>query len=346
MANGALETRDLNNFESDNRNHSGPVCRGAVKLKNPIRILFTAGGSPGMESIYHDLNKCYELYFADMDPERISKNIPENRKLKIPSALSKNFKPEIIRLCKRYDISLLVPGVDEELVEVCAISKQLAPTKVFLPKLSFIETMIDKHLANEALLIKGIDAPKSVLGNEKPSSLQFPVILKPRWGRGSRGVQIIEDEAKLNAFLSSINGNLSTWVIQEFCEGEEYTVQVFANPRNNQFAVYPILVHEKRGSTTVAEMRPDPQIINYCSSINNLFNPMGCYNVQLIKCADGSIKCFEINPRTSTTLCVIIRAGAEPFGAFFTDKFSFRPAGKLRQLKLIRHWVNTYTEVN
>ena len=53
---------------------------------------------------------------------------------------------------------------------------------------------------------------------------------------------------------------------------------------------------------------------------------MGCYNVQLIKCADGSIKCFEINPRTSTTLCVIIRAGAEPFGAFFTDKFSFRPA--------------------
>ena len=141
-----------------------------------------------------------------MDPERISKNIPEDRKLKILSALSKDFKPEIIRLCKRYDISLLVPGVDEELVEVCPISKQLAPTKVFLPKLSFIETMIDKHLAHEAMLIKGIDAPKSVLGNEKPSSLQFPVILKPRWGRGSRGVQIIEDEAKLNAFLSSISG--------------------------------------------------------------------------------------------------------------------------------------------
>ena len=95
-----------------------------------------------------------------------SKNIPEDRKLKIPSALSKDFQPEIIRLCKRYDISLLVPYVDEELVEVCLISKQLAPTKVFLPKLSFIETMIDKHLANEALLIKGIDAPKSVLGNE------------------------------------------------------------------------------------------------------------------------------------------------------------------------------------
>ena len=135
-------------------------------MKNQIRILFTAGGSPGMESIYHDLHECYELYFADISPERISKNIPEDRKLKIPSALSKDFQPEIIRLCKRYDISLLVPGVDEELVEVCLISKQLAPTKVFLPKLSFIETMIDKHLANEALLIKGIDAPKSVLGNE------------------------------------------------------------------------------------------------------------------------------------------------------------------------------------
>ena len=116
-----------------------------------------------MESIYHDLHECYELYFADISPERISKNIPEDRKLKIPSALSKDFQPEIIRLCKRYDISLSA-CVDEELVEVCLISKQLAPT-VFLPKLSFIETMIDKHLAN-GFAYQGIDAPKSVLGNE------------------------------------------------------------------------------------------------------------------------------------------------------------------------------------
>ena len=90
MAKGALETRDLNNFESDNRNHSGPVCRGAVEVENPIRILFTAGGSLRMESISTMiLIKCYELYFVDMDPERISKNIPEKQKIKIPSALSK-----------------------------------------------------------------------------------------------------------------------------------------------------------------------------------------------------------------------------------------------------------------
>jgi carbamoyl-phosphate synthase large subunit len=314
-------------------------------VKRPIRILFTAGGSPGMESLYHDLNDRYELYFADMDPQRISNSIPNDRKLKIPPALSGEFKSEMIRLCGSLDISLLVPGVDEELAEIRIISERLNPTKVFLPNLSFIETMNDKLLSGEALRKKGIDVPKSALGSGKFSDFEFPVIVKPRWGRGSRQIQVIEEQKMLDAFLSSINGHLSGWVVEEFFEGKEYTVQVFASPNNDQFEVYPILVHEKRGSTTVAEMRADPEIINYCSKLHNSFSPMGCYNVQLVKTLDGAIKCFEINPRVSTTLCLIVHAGVEPFGAFFAKNPTFPPASSLKQLKLIRHWVNEYTEV-
>ena len=36
------------------------------------KILFTAGGSPGMEAIYRLLHKKYELFFADLDVTKIS----------------------------------------------------------------------------------------------------------------------------------------------------------------------------------------------------------------------------------------------------------------------------------
>ena len=82
------------------------------------RLLFTAGGSPGMEAFYRYLKDKYELFFADMNPTNISPTIPDSRKYQIPSASSELFISHISELCDRLAVDLLIPGVDEELVLV------------------------------------------------------------------------------------------------------------------------------------------------------------------------------------------------------------------------------------
>ena len=65
--------------------------------ENRFRILFTAGGSPGQEALYRDLQDRYVLFFADMDPQRIYPSIPAIQRFKIPAATSEDFVPVLSR---------------------------------------------------------------------------------------------------------------------------------------------------------------------------------------------------------------------------------------------------------
>ena len=49
-----------------------------------MKILFTAGGSPGNELIYHKLKSVHDIWFADADLDRISNVIPNDRKILTP----------------------------------------------------------------------------------------------------------------------------------------------------------------------------------------------------------------------------------------------------------------------
>ena len=51
-----------------------------------------------------------------------------------------------------------------------------------------------------------------------------------------------------------------------------------------------------------------------CKKIASSFNEDHVYNIQLIKSKDdNAIKIFEINPRFSTTTCMIPAIGIDPF---------------------------------
>ena len=56
-----------------------------------MRILFTAGGSPGNELIFKKLKNVHEFWFVDSDIERISSSIPLERKIEVPLVSSMNY---------------------------------------------------------------------------------------------------------------------------------------------------------------------------------------------------------------------------------------------------------------
>lgn len=295
-----------------------------------------------MESIYTELHKKYDLFFADAELSRVSPIIPIEKKYRLPLACEADYINKLHQVLKDWNIDLLVPGVDEELSLVSRAQERFNPTKLFLPDTLFISQMNDKLEMANLFQKKGLAVPKSVRADFLPTDFSYPVIVKPRFGRGAREVFEICSEKKLAAYLAVLGQRSPEFLIQEKVVGAEFTVQMIVDPDGELKAVLPIRVIEKRGSTISAVLEPEATVESYCREIHRVLGGKGCYNVQLVKGNDNECWCFEINPRVSTTFCMAIRAGLDPFSLYFNGKNNMMSHAEIPRLKLDRHWVNHY----
>lgn len=308
-----------------------------------LRLLFTGGGGSGNEAIYNLLSEKYDMYFADADITAINPIIPKSNALSIPLADSPDFVEAISTICNDEKIDLLILGVDEELYYRDQIAEKISVvTKLFCPSQSVINLMLDKYELMMFLTSNRLTAPETILYSDE-HKLEYPLILKPRKGRGSRGVYLVYNREELMCYrlLSKVTDN--DLVLQEYAQGQEYTVMLVSDINNVLQAVVPVRVDIKKGITIKAEIVKNDKIINYCKTIHKLINGSGIYNIQLIETISGDIMPFEINPRISTTSCMSIVAGIDLFEVFLsagqdnTKLLPFKTA-----VKLNRHWVNCF----
>lgn len=319
------------------------------------KLLFTGGGGAGNEALLRLMGDRYELHFADADRRAIDSAIPEGQRHEIPFANDPMFGH---KLCEFFhstngreagaqrqqrseaerqslEIDLLVPGVDEELPLVAALAEE-GRLNALLPPKEFVETHLDKLASMQAL---GEFAPKTAFTDDA-AKVGFPCIVKPRSGRGSRGVAVIKSPAQLDAYLAFHESAPESVIVQEQGLGDEFTVMMAADSAGTLRAVVPVKVGIKRGITLRAETCRDAAVEEACRTIHESNPVSGCYNIQLIRQNDGRILVFEINPRVSTTLCLGVAAGVNP-----VDIFLHPPEGDgllpfTENLQLQRFWSN------
>lgn len=277
------------------------------------RLLFTGGGGAGTEALLRLLSPSYEVFFADAELGAKHFSVADYQWHQIPFANEPEFSSEIFNLCHRLKIDLLIPTVDEELLPIAKVSKDFK-FDVLLPPEYFLSRHLDKLTSNRFLIDAGLPAPKTVTANN--ARLDFPCIVKPRSGRGSRHVSTARSEVELQAQITLARTKPENFILQELIIGEEYTVMVAADSEGKLRAVVPVKVKCKRGITIDAETVHDDEVIRACCNIHEADPVSGCYNIQLIKEANGLIKPFEINPRISTTACLGLAAGVDFIGIF------------------------------
>lgn len=305
------------------------------------KILFTGGGGAATEGIWHLWHQKYDLYFADADKTVISSIIPADKCIEIPFASNKNFITELINICDKYQIDLLIPGVDEELQQCHQIVEKAKNTQILLPNLDFVILMMDKYQFSQALWESDLQAPESFLASNLdnvPESF-FPAIMKPIQGRGSRGVSLIKTKEQAEAYCVLSDKKPPEIIIQEYAKGDEYTVFMASDNQGNLSAIIPIKVDVKRGITVKAHIDANKYVVDYCKKFHNYFKPNCLYNIQLIIDSHNQIYPFEVNPRISTTFILGISTGFDPIEMFFEGAKSsiFIPH---TTLSLKRSWVN------
>lgn len=136
---------------------------------------------------------------------------------------------------------------------------------------------------------------------------RFPVIAKPRFGKGSRNVIKIENEQELR-FVAS---QFKDMIFQEFLPGTEYTVDVLSDLEGNAiFAVPRIRLQTKEGISTKGKVIHHPFLEQECMKIAEAVGIKGPCCIQMKESAEGKLKLVEINPRMGGGTIFSALAGA------------------------------------
>ena len=298
------------------------------------KILFTGGGGAGNIEIWNKLKKKYSLYFADSNISSIHPDIPRARKISIKSAKSNSFNHNLSRIVKKKKIDLIVPAVDEEILKI--ISDKFLFKKSFLPDLNFIKNTIDKKIFFDNLKNKKINYPQTYSSLSSIGKKNFKLLLKPRFGRGSRNVHVINKISKINSYLDLYDLKLNDVVIQKYIKGTEYTVYVGCNKKKEVERIFPLKVGIKKGITIKAFYDKNPSIIHFIKKFSKIFKTKNSYNLQLI-ISNNKIYPIEINPRISTTFFMCLQDNYDPFQNVKNKK---KIIINKKKISLSRHWKN------
>lgn len=280
-------------------------------------LLFTGGGGAGTEALARLLADRYVVHFADADPCAKPPSVAPDRWHVIPSARAEHgltntaFVPALRHLCESLGVDVLIPGVDEELRP---IAMQAWPCAVLLPDGDFVFAHLDKLNSMRRLAARGIAVPETHRLRPRKGERFWPpcpCVVKPREGRGSRHVAIVESQydGEIHVVLSKVPPE--DYITQELLVGQEYTVTMVADAWRNLRAIVPVRVEHKRGITLRAVTDADPAVMEACRRIHQADPAAGVVNIQVIKAEDGTVKPFEINPRISTTACLAMASGVD-----------------------------------
>ena len=174
----------------------------------------------------------------------------------IPEQTDSNYIEKIMEICKKHHVDCLVPLNDWEVPQLAAHKKELEKlgVSVFAPDSDIVKKVRDKGKYRELLDPLGVKSPLSYLNVEdakkalEKQEVSFPLIVKPRNGSASIGVEIIDNVKDMEfayqqvvrqIIESPLDGATSrepedNVIIQEVIEGDKFSLDMF-NDLNGRF---------------------------------------------------------------------------------------------------------------
>lgn len=284
--------------------------------KKNLNILITGSGGPAVPSmikIIKNYRKC-NIIAVDMNKNSAGFFLSDKFYI-IPSGKSSKFKKSIKKILIENNINLVISVVDEELITLSDLCEKMDIICI-QPKKTFIKDCLDKKKFGDLQKKIGLNDLNTKLLSElslsNKKNIDYPIILKPRFGRGSRNIYKINSSKELNKILKKITTSYDRWIIQKFISGSEYTVSVVNFGNKDNYVIIPKLIILKEGITKIAKSIYNKKIENACCLILNKLDPQGPFNVQcVIDNKNKQVFIFEINPRYSTSTTLTVASGLD-----------------------------------
>jgi carbamoyl-phosphate synthase large subunit len=316
-------------------------------------VVVTGVGSTGGTGTIQALQEYtdHEVVGVDMDPAATGFHLLDEWRV-VPPAADDSWPDAMARVVAEFDADAVVPLVDEELAELPSLVERLPEAVgVVAPRQSVVEDALDKYRLSGRLADEGLSVPDTRLASEAAaadlSAGDFPLVVKPRRGRGSRGVRTVETRTELDAHLDASDREASSLLLQERVVGTEYTTSVVATQDDRLLSVVPKEAIAKEGCTVRGATRLEPAVVASCKRVFEALSPGGPINVQQIVDDTGEVYTIEINPRFSSTACLTVAAGVNELDLLIRDAVGERvaaPDGFEADLHLVRYTDELYVK--
>lgn len=210
----------------------------------------------------------------------------------------------VVEIISKENAKVLFIGIDFELPLFARFRNDIESRtgcKVMVSDPRAIEIADDKYLTYRFLKENNYCCPETALAEEATGiNINFPCVLKPRRGAGSKDVSIINSRQELERKLI---GNCG-FMVQELIGNpdQEYTCGVIFLDGEVKNSI--VLRRQlKKGDTISAyyEKTTPKSIYNHVHNVAMSLKPFGACNFQLRLDQDGRPKIFEINARHSGT---------------------------------------------
>lgn len=242
-----------------------------------------------------------------------------------PYARDSGFLPWLIDYCNREAIDMVLTGVEEVITAVSeGFARFQEGTRALFIASDPEKLRIgqDKYLTCRWLEEHGCNYPAYCLTEDKEgierlvSQAGYPLIVKPRTGKGSKGVYRIGKPEELSVLLGHRDYILQEYVGSPECE---YTVGCYADRQGRCRDVIVMRRTLNAGTTQTAEVVKDAAIEAEAAKICAAFAPKGPLNIQMRKRADGTPVCFEMNVRFSGTAPMRAHFGYQDVAALIKE---------------------------
>lgn len=235
------------------------------------------------------------LYFAD-------------RRFLVSPSTEPQFVEEVLEICKLENVSLIIPTRDEELLlfAEARVRFEQVGTRVMAPQVETVQICSDKMAFLDFCRARQFGIPRTYDLDEWRSS-DFPLFVKPRFGKGGQGAQRVACEEELRLAI----GNSDQWVIQEYVNCPEYTIDLLADFKGRVLSVVPRLRQSVVGGESyVSRTAYAPDLIAETSRLATELHLVGHNTIQCFW--DGKeAKFVEVNPRFGGGAALGIAAGSD-----------------------------------
>lgn len=230
----------------------------------------------------------------------------------LPPIFSKNYIDSIIDICNQNNIALIIPTIDTELMLLAKNKKHIESmtnAKVLVSDERIISICRDKVNTQRFLETNGFKVPRMYTETELNGlmELSHPLFIKPRDGSSSINTFRVNSVEELNMFRRYIKDA----IVQDYIEGEEYTVDAFLDFDSNIITIVPRLrIATRSGEISKGKIVKDGEIIAGVKRLLTVLRPIGHITIQCMRTQKG-LEFIEINPRFGGGAPMSIISGAD-----------------------------------
>lgn len=307
------------------------------------RILVTGVGGGVGQGIIKAIKRIDDLELtivaADMSPLAAGLYTADEA-LIVPAARDPQYVEKLIRLCREHRIDLYLPGTDIELAVAAEHAERVEEacgTRVLVCPPSVVEIADDKKQTAHFLRDHGFPYPETWEVDEiDPDTATYPLIVKPRRGFRSIGVDRVETP---DALRDALRGRTDDPIVQECVAtaDDEYTCTV-AVIHGEASPVLPLRRVLRGGDTYRATPVNHARIQQVVRDVALALGVRGSCNFQLRLDGDDP-KIFEINARCSGTTPFCAQLGFNPVEWCIKRLLGQDVSPEIRWgATLLRHW--------